>query len=167
MSTTYSFNQQLFDAEGREKELDDFYSKWFDIMRVSRENQSLGMDRIFYEKGNGVVRSVEYKTDKTAITTGNVFIETVSVDTQNKKGWAYTSCAQYLFIYVPPPHGKVYITHMQTIKAMVDKWKAKYRDIPIKNEGYYTHGVAVPISEFKTYCFRIDDIADGSDEGKE
>jgi hypothetical protein len=158
MSTTYSLPKQLANGEKHEKELDEYYNQWFEIAQVSRNAQRLGIDRVWTGRNMGYKYTVEYKADTAADRTGNIFIETMSVDTQNIMGWAYTSCAQRMVFYIPPL-GKAYHITTMTLKYLVQEWVKVYGPpILIPNKGYNTMGVPVPIGEFARYCFQVDDI---------
>jgi len=100
--TTYQFEAQLRKGEAYEAVLDNFFREKFDIQPVQMCDQRRGIDRIFTSKKNGSILKIEYKADSKAAQTGNAFIETVSVDTQQKPGWAVYSEADYLIYYIPP-----------------------------------------------------------------
>lgn len=154
----YNISKQLPEGEKQEAYIDEFFKKkWnVEIQYVSRADQRNGMDRIWTWQ-SGARLSVEYKADTRADETNNVFIETVSVDTANKPGWAYTSLAQYLLYYIPPRKIS-YFLPMTKIKQAVQRWRKEYRNIPIPNKdksgnhSYNTWGVAVPIEVFVNEC---------------
>lgn len=107
----YEFEQSAEEGNGQEKRLDNFFDKWYSIVPVNMEFQKMGIDRIFTRKDTYHTRyTIEYKSDKKAASTGNVFIETVSVDSENKPGWAYT-CGAQMMIYFIPPNRKIYIVN--------------------------------------------------------
>ena len=152
----YDFIKSLPEGEERERILDDYYSKWFKIKKVSMEIQKSGVDRIFTHP-DGYKFTVEYKGDNRGHETGNVFIETVSVDTNNTLGWAYTACAQVLYYWIMGLH-TVYIMDMMRLKRILPLWIDKYGDKikSIENDGYYTKGFPIPISVFEKDCVHID-----------
>jgi len=152
--SAYDFKTQLSIGEQYETLLDNHYSQWYDIFSLSMQAQKAGIDRIWVNKNNGFRYSVEYKSDRTASTTGNVFIETMSVDKTNKLGWAYTSCSQILVYYLPFEHTAYHITTL-TIKNMVEKWERNYSSRSIPNGDYSTIGILVPINVFKNECYNI------------
>ncbi len=156
-SKVYDFVEQLELGEDYEKVLDGYYSNWFVIEPVSMNAQKSGIDRVWTNRTDSIRYSVEYKSDSTAATTGNVFIETVSVDVQDKKGWAKTSCAQLLVYYIPPLN-TAYTIPMLSIKSLLSDWIKKYKLQSIKNKGYFTKGLLVPVTEFAKYCMRKDNI---------
>jgi len=151
----YTFNDKVKDGIRGAKELDLFYSKWFKIESVDLQIDKLGIDRIFVERVNNFRWTVEYKTDLLASSTKNAFIETISVDTTNTPGWAYTACAQLLLYYLPSDKKVIRLT-MYAIKHLVDEWKGLYPTKPSPNEGkekkgYRTFGVCVPLDIFMSY----------------
>ena len=156
MEPEYSFDRQLAEGEGYEQEIDRYFSKHYIIKTVTMQQQRMGIDRTWKNRNTGVEASMEYKADKTAAITSNVFIETISVDEKNKPGWAYSSLAQWLVTYIPPMQ-EGYITEMTNIKRWLPEWIEKYPEKPIRNIGrdgtpYTTKGVPVPLSEFTELC---------------
>ena len=153
----YEFDEQLADGENHEEELDTYYSQWYSVSKISIAAQKAGIDRVWTNNTDGFRYSVEYKADTTAARTGNAFIETVSVDTDNKPGWAYSSCSQILIYYIPPLK-IAYRFKTLEIKYFVNEWKKKYRLQPVPNKGYKTIGVLVPLEEFIKHAYGKDDI---------
>lgn len=150
----YKFQEQLAIGEENEMKLDSFLAKWFDIDRVSQEGQRQGIDRLFTRRDNKVTYRVEYKTDFTASRTGNAFIETVSVDTQQKPGWALHSQADFL-IYFLPLDGLIYAIRMPQLRAQLVSWKARYPLRSIPNKGYSTIGLLVPLRELERLAVQV------------
>lgn len=156
----YSFQGQLNRGENYECVLDEYFSKKLKVEKVSMSAQKSGIDRVFTTCGKSKYRySVEYKSDELTKKTGNVFIETVSVDKDEKPGWAYSSCAQML-IYYTVGMNKVYAIPMLTLKNLVPLWVEKYEEKPVQNNGYKTYGVAVPLGEFAAVCVEYSGIED-------
>jgi hypothetical protein len=150
----YEFDEQLDKGHGYETRLDKYFSRWYSVHPIEdMAVQRMGIDRRFTGP-TGAAYSVEYKTDERAGETGNVFIETVSVDCDNKLGWAYTSCAQILAYYIPLLQ-KIYLAYMTNVKDSVKGWSEVYPIRRIPNRGYYTIGLLVPIHEFERICFRV------------
>jgi len=152
----YTFSEQLAKGEGYETVLDKYYGQWFSIQSVSMSAQKMGIDKVYTNIMNGCKYTIEYKADEKTAKTNNVFVETVSVDTTNKPGWAYTSCAQILVYYLPQMGIAVRHT-MTNIKALLKDWLKKYPKVPCQNNGYKTWGVLVPLSEFEKFA-KIDKI---------
>jgi len=140
---TYGFGEQLRIGEAYENDLDEFFRRWYEVMPVSMELQKLGVDRIFIDQ-TGRRLSIEYKADETAARTHNAFVETVSVDTEGKPGWALSSIAQ-LLIYFIPPIRKIYVCRMLDLKMDIEELIAKFPTKQIPNNGYHTTGVPVPL----------------------
>lgn len=145
---TFDFAQQLAKGEAAERLLDEYFADRFEILPVTREGQRKGIDRVFIDRQTHTHESVEYKTDWRAQNTGNAFIETVSVDSQEKRGWAYTTQADLVFYYVPGEE-LVYVLQPVVIRERLPKWQQRYRAAKARNEGYYTHGVLVPLDELE------------------
>lgn len=143
----YQFQAQLAEGQAHERHLDDVFAKWFAIKPATAAQQRLGIDRIFRHR-DGSVYQVEYKADSLAGKTGNAFVETISVDTTGKPGWAITSQATTLVYMVTEPE-TVYVIPMVRIRTLLPRWQAVYRTTTAQNDGYQTHGVLVPLAEFE------------------
>ena len=149
---SYDFKTQLNKGKSGEKILDNKFSDRFIIKEASLdEEKKKGYDRIFISKNNSeTVLLIEYKTDYLAHKTGNAFIETISMDSYNRKGWAYTSQADYLFYFVVKDL-LLYIIRMNKVKELVSEWIKEYPVRKSVNNGYNTHGVLVPLCEFEKH----------------
>lgn len=150
----YQFEGQLKRGQDGESVLDRHYGRWFEIAPATDTEQREGIDRHYTDRKSGMHHAVEYKTDWTAGWSNNAFVETISVDTTGKRGWAYTSKAEWLIYYIPPL-GIAYMFKFAVIRAIVDNWKAKYETRAIPNKGYKTHGIIVPLHEFERYAFQV------------
>lgn len=145
----HNFKDSLEYGEGVELILDGFFEPWFDITPVTPDQQRLGVDRIFTKLSTGERFSVEYKADRQAHETRNVYIETVSVRKEGKDeklGWAYTSTAQRLLYFIPGS-GIVYILDMIAIRDKLPAWTKKYRTVEADNGDYVGEGILVPVAE--------------------
>lgn len=151
---TYTFDGQLTKGSQAERQLDEHFSKQFDMHPVSREQQRHGIDRCLVDRQTGRAWLAEYKADWTASKTGNAFVETVSVSTQNKPGWAYTSMADYLMYFLPDDL-LVYVFTLKKIQARLKKWLELYPQREIPNDGYKTVGVLVPLHEFERHANQV------------
>lgn len=145
---TYNFESQLQKGETHEQTLDGYFSDRFTISPVSMDEQRHGIDRTFVNRETGATLKVEYKADSKAASTGNAFVETVSVDTTHKAGWAFTSQADFL-VYFVPPDATAYVIRTPILKGKVVGWSEKYPERSIPNNGYNTIGILVPLSEFE------------------
>lgn len=150
----YDFRQQLHQGQAGEHRLDQFFSEWYDIAPVGMEQQRQGVDRMFKRKDNGTTYKVEYKTDKTASSTGNAFVETVSVDTANKPGWAYSSQSDYL-VYFLPEDLLIYVIAFDRLRSHLPQWAKCHRTRRIPNKGYHTVGLLVPLDEFEKIATQV------------
>jgi hypothetical protein len=150
----YNFGDQLSHGERGEALLDRFFARWFRIEPATHEEQRQGIDRHFHHLTSHNDFTVEYKTDHTAARTGNAFIETVSVDTAGKAGWAFTSQADRLLYYVPGK-GIVYVLKMTAVRARLPFWQQAYEIREVPNNGYHTHGLLVPLEELEKVAERL------------
>ncbi|GAC1457012.1 MAG: hypothetical protein NVS2B14_00030 [Chamaesiphon sp.] len=153
----YEFNAQLSQGESDEHILDEYFSKRYRIRAATKQEQKVGIDRIFYPSSDLYEYiPVEYKSDRRAHITGNAFIETVSVEngTKNIPGWAYT-CEANIIIYFLPALKIAYCLEPWKIKAILSDWKAKYPERSVKNQGWITKGLLVPLHEVETISRRV------------
>lgn len=150
MEKTYNFKTQLLQGQDGEWFLDQYFKGKFNIFPANEQQQRHGIDRIFIERGKKRVLFVEYKTDITAATSHNAFVETISVDSMNKPGWAFTSQADMLLYYIPGD-GIIYVLRFDVLRSQLPRWEKVYPVRKIPNEGYYTHGLIVPLDEFERY----------------
>jgi hypothetical protein len=162
MSKIHTFDKSFEEAKLYEAELDKYFGVSYEIEEASRLQQSAGIDRIFIHRVTGAWYYVEYKTDHRTHETGNVFIETMSVDTADKPGWAYTSGAQVL-VYFVPGYETAYRIDMMTIKRKLPQWSA-YRKAPAWNRSrdgslYQTFGHLVPLDVFRKSCVQEHEVA--------
>ena len=89
---------------------------------------------------------IEYKSGIQTYYTGNVFIETISVDNPCAPGWAYTCQADFIF-YAALLNRKILIFQPEKIRAEIADLKSKFKSTKTgkgQNE-YHTHGVLVPL----------------------
>lgn len=137
-------------ARGREdeKKLDEYFNRWYDVFSVPRLFQRFGIDRIMRRLRDRVSYSVEYKGDGRTAETGNLFLEVVSVDSNEKEGWALSCAAQRLVYYVL---GKeiAYIMDPLVLKQHIRELEKRFKTRPAENVGYSTHGVLVPVGKAK------------------
>lgn len=168
--TVHAFDKSFQAAKVYEAELDKHFVPAYDITPATYEQERLGIDRFFAHRSTGVCYSVEYKTDHKTHETGNVFVETMSVDTAGKRGWAYTSTAQVLVYFVPQEEYALR-ADMTEIKRRLPEWSG-YRQAEAMNRGrsgdyYRTLGLLVPVRVFGDACVAVHDVAsplDGPEE---
>lgn len=117
-----------------------------------RPTQRMGIDATVATP-NGYRHSVEFKTDFQASKTGNFFVETVSVDTEGALGWAYTSTAQLLGLYIPGQE-RILLIQMWDIKRLLPTWTRRFRLASCANDTYRSHGLLVPLKELEAITVR-------------
>lgn len=145
----YKFAAQLAQGENYEAQIDAFFrGMGAQISQVGRDDQRRGIDRVWFDPVDGRTWTVEYKADSLAGRTGNAFIETISVDTDGRPGWAYTSRATLLVYLVTEPQ-TIYVISMARLRRQLPRWSAAYRTAQAINDGYSTHGLLVPLDELE------------------
>lgn len=96
--TLYEWNGQFAEGDEGEKIVESYLRSLPETTFVWRmldvDEQYKGVDIAWITKYS--VKIVEVKTDYKGHITGNLFIETVSQVEENKKGWFYTSKADWL-----------------------------------------------------------------------
>lgn len=91
---------------------------------------------------------VEYKSGIQTGYTGNIFLETVSVDTRNKPGWVIT-CRADLIVYAALLNHKLLIFTPDTLRDALPGLRQQFREVATgnkQNNGYQTHGLIVPLA---------------------
>lgn len=153
----YSFDKQLRRGKKHERFLDRYFRKRFKIEEASMDEERLGIDRYFTDRRNGRRYAIQYKADKTAARTGNAFVETVSVDSNNTPGWAYTCTADFIIYYVVGC-GPAYVIRPDEIRKRLPHWQRTFQERRIPNDGYHTVGLLVPLDEFERIAYATCDI---------
>lgn len=165
---TYNFQEQLKRGECAERRLDKhFRNHGYKVTPATRQQQRQGIDRVFVTSPRRKRLLVEYKADWTAAETGNVFIETISVKRngrQRRRGWAFTSKADWL-IYFFPEDDLAYCISFVHLRDVLDKWIAKYPAHSIPNERYTTHGIVVPQMVLERLAVAVRDVFEGGGKG--
>lgn len=155
MSAVYDFGTQLAKGEAAERLLDAHFAEWFAIAPASADEQRRGIDRWFVGKATGQRFAVEMKTDYRASQTHNAFIETVSVDGK-KPGWAFTSQSRWLLYYVPGYGAElVYMVRLNELRERLRRWMHQWPEKTVRNDGYTSRGVIVPLREMERVSFRV------------
>lgn len=149
------FGESLAIGLAYEEILDKFYGQGYTINHVGYSLQLLGIDRIWLHRKSRKRYSVEYKSDIKAGETDNIFIETLSNEVTGQLGWAYTSCAQLLITFIPAKD-YAYRATMIAVKYHLDEWIKKYPSIEVKNDGYISRGVLLPMYIFEEVAFYKD-----------
>lgn len=155
----YNFDDQLEKGERIELALDEhFQSLGARVLRAKPEHQRVGVDRWFklpfHIKAEPI--PVEYKADWKATETGNVFLEFISVmrgDIIESLGWVTTSRAEWLF-YCLPESGYVLHVEFSRLRKEFCKWEKQFPKKKVKNQGYVSWGVPVPLEVFGEISIR-------------
>jgi hypothetical protein len=95
---------------------------------------------------DGILKTVECKTDPKARETGNIFFETVSVSKSEKQtpGWGWTSQADY-WVYLIPDQ-EILVFCPGDLRAMVWSCRDSLSEKSASNKGYRTLGYPVNIA---------------------
>lgn len=147
----YQFDRQHQLGVTYEARLDNFFKTYCFVYEAAAHEQRQGIDRWFADEDEGFI-SIEYKADSKAAKTGNAFVETISVDTRNISGWAYTSIADVLCYYVPPLN-KVWLIDFLELRRHLPQWVATYPKRKVQNSDYCTHGLLVPLQTLANIAF--------------
>jgi hypothetical protein len=148
IKVVYDFKRQLRKGEAYERHLDVLFAVDYSITPATHEQQRAGIDRIFTRRIDGKRFTIEYKADSKAGATGNAFIETTSVDTTSKAGWATSSQADILVYLVTEPQ-TIYCIALSKLRTKLERWQRKYREVAVRNKGYRTIGLLVPLHELE------------------
>ena len=147
-------SDQFKRGKKHERKLDDIFSSrgWAITQTTKEEERTQHRGDRVYRKGDDELY-IEYKSDETASRTGNLFIETVSVDTDNVPGWAYTCQADWIFYYLPF-EGLIYVIKPGDLRKLLPRWQKDYPTISTngQSKGYNTHGILVPQREFEEHA---------------
>jgi len=150
-----SFEDSYAIGKKHENTLDKYYSNFYHIEQSNRVLERLGIDRIFIHKSNEMRYSVEYKSDERTKDTGNVFIETWSVDNRHIRGWVYMSIAQFVYYYVPSKK-EVSIVRTMVLRNNLYEWYKLYDVKQSPNRDYNGNGITVPYKVFKSIADKVD-----------
>lgn len=147
----YRFDQQELIGKKGEQILDNWLSTTYQIINVSHvlQYQNSGIDRLLIHS-SGYSLSVEYKFDKAAARTGNLFFETTSVDTKGIAGWGWSSQADYWFFLVPDD--TLFIVKPSNFRLLVWEKRETLREKHIQNNGYCTIGFPIKIADVMDVC---------------
>ena len=145
MTYTYSFDQQKAIGTEAEAALDCWLDQFYRLRPATGPQQRQGVDRQATHRLTGRQFTLEYKADSRASTTGNAFVETLSV-APNKPGWAVTCTADYLLYWVR--NRGLYICRPLALRCHLADWKRTCESRSIPNRGYTTEGLLVPLNKF-------------------
>lgn len=142
----YDFGIKLREGQHYENMIIAHFSKEWEVIKATSEQQRKGFDFVFTHKTNRKTYTVELKSDTRASSTQNAFIETFSVFPK-KRGWAYTCQADYLFYFLPKDR-LIYILTPKWLRSQLPRWSG-YQLRKVTNNGYETHGLLVPLKELE------------------
>lgn len=146
MPKAYTFSEQLRIGKAAERQLDAYFSQWYTIEVLPREiEMMIHSDRLFID-AYGKQTVVEYKADYLGHKSGRVYIETLSVDIDNRPGWVYSSMADVL-VYWIVGSGELYSVRPRELREHVPQWEARYPKVKAHNEMSSGAGILVPIRE--------------------
>lgn len=149
----YDFDDQMLRGERGEAFLDDFFaSRGHYIQKATLGQQRLGIDRVFLKDDKAI--QVEYKTDLIAHRSSKIFIETISRDSDGKKGWALTSHADMLVYFVPGTK-TIYVVTPEALREHLPDWQEIYPTRSAQNKDYATHGILVPVEIFEQVATQV------------
>lgn len=147
----YSFRRQKAAGRQGEHALDRYWrSKGVGVEHAPPTLQRRGIDRILTAAG-GDRMAVEYKTDRTAASSGRAFVELTVAE---RPGWAQTSEAGLLCYYVP---GKkvAYLIRMRRLRERMEDWAKRCERRTVHNHRYQAVGLLVPLAELATISTSI------------
>lgn len=153
-SSPFTQKPQFHRGKNVEAFLDDFftYRGWRITQTSPHEERVLCIGDRWYSRGSEVY-CIEYKSGIQTYYRGNVFLETVSVDTQNKRGWVYTCQADFIF-YAALLNQKILMFTPAKLRSVIETLRTKFREVPTshqQNDGYNTWGVIVPLEYAETF----------------
>jgi len=152
--TLTPFRRDLARGQEIERLLDAYLEPTYEIRPATVREQRQGIDRFLTHRETGETFSIDYKADWLAARTGNVFIETVSVDRTGAAGWALSSRADWIFYYLPQ-RARLYVLSMAEIVSSLPQWALIYRVATAEtpgsgsSDGYHSAGVLVPLAEIE------------------
>ncbi len=149
MPTIHNFQNSLTFGKAVEVQLDEIFSRWYQIEEVSlSDEKKLGIDRIF-TKSDGTKLKIEYKADKWSLKTGNIFIE---LEVNGKPGWTRKTVADiviYSFVDKSNIVDSALILTQDLLNQQLPTWEQLPRKI-IQNNGFHGIGVLVSIESLRS-----------------
>jgi hypothetical protein len=159
------FKESLGRAKRFESEIDAHFRESYTVvpLTVGAEKRGAG-DRVFIKHDKQTqAYLVEYKTDEQAESTGNFFVELISIDrgANQRMGWAYTCIADYIMFYRPKSK-IICVIKTEMLRATLPSWRESYIMRPsgsALNNGYDSYGILVPVTEVESLAVRVDSNA--------
>lgn len=159
---TYSFSRQNLIGKLGEEMLDKWLRGKYSLTDVSDAPyfKERCIDRILEAPGISTL-FIEYKFDKAAKRTGNIFFETTSVDTKSVPGWGWRTQADYLMILIPSQ--EIIVLKPEALRALM--WKERYsvQEKYVPNVGYKTIGFPISLIKVREYSFYWKEFDDNLD----
>ncbi|MGD1907435.1 MAG: hypothetical protein ACFB0C_15810 [Leptolyngbyaceae cyanobacterium] len=154
----YSFQSQESIGKSGEKILDEWLKLNYKILDVSdiSKYQKSGIDRILM-RPDGTMVNVEYKFDIASSRTGNLFFETVSVDSRNIPGWGWRSQADYWIFLLPSM--EILVVEPGKLRNLVWQERLAIEDKTVRNSNYRTLGIPVPLPRAREIAVHITKLA--------
>ncbi len=148
LKITYNFEDQVSIGKQGEDLLDQWLNSLYTVIDVSdiKQYQKRGIDRVLIRPDQSVV-TVEYKFDLASARTGNLFFETVSIDTRNIPGWGWSSEADYWIFLLPSK--EVLVIEPSKFRDLIWKSRFKFKEKKVSNSDYNTYGIPIPINKVK------------------
>lgn len=152
-SNVADFLDELFRARG-----------WEITNTTPYEERKLCLGDRHYRR-NGQHLLIEYKSGVQTKYTGNVFLETISVDKeghpeQKRIGWVYTCKADWIF-YACVLNDKLLIFKPDGLRKVIETLKSLYRETHTKkqqNKDYVTWGVPMPLEDALRLADKVIDL---------
>lgn len=153
---TFDFSEQLAIGQEYEALLDKHLSEKNDLVPVPKEYELRGIDRFLRNKETQLTFSVQYKADKVAGRTGNLFLELFSRFPDyhgpcERDGWFRSIQAQILAYYVVD-ESCLYWFDVVRLKLYCPKWLELYRmsagvenSVQHENKKFWAFGLVVPL----------------------
>ncbi|ACK65724.1 conserved hypothetical protein [Rippkaea orientalis PCC 8801] len=144
----YNFHYQELIGKQGEAILDEWLKSIYKILDVSsiEKYQKMGIDRLLM-RSDGSIITVEYKFDLASARTGNLFFETISVDTKNLTGWGWSSQADYWIFLIPTP--EIIVIEPNKLRNLVWELRSILKEKKVPNINYNTWGVIIPLKQVK------------------
>jgi hypothetical protein len=142
---------QFFQGKRVEAWLDEFFRKdgWQVEPTTPHEERVLCLgDRKFTKPPQAHPVYIEYKSGLQTAATGNIFLETISVDTAGKPGWVLT-CQANTIVYAALYNHVILLLKPRVLRAKLPELRTQFREVPTshnQNDGYRTHGLIVPLA---------------------
>lgn len=144
----FTEQEQFKNGKSVEAWLDAFFRKrgWVITQTTPYQERVLCLGDRRFVRGD-VAYWIEYKSGIQTYYTGNIFLETVSVDTQGNPGWVLTCQADYIF-YAALLNAEILIFAPAQLREKIPELKRLFREVQThtQNAAYHTHGLIVPLS---------------------